>query len=108
MSQPVSNLRWPMRDEKNRGLLEPRLRLHLSDQLCVQFDLGVVGEELRNRAAGLGVGSGLVESLLGSAGNLGGGGQRDLGDRESRVLFGQCDGRLGLDLLGCKARAANL
>src|ERR1700721_1596894 len=52
-----------------------RVCLH---QLRVQFDLGVVGEELGDGAAGLGVGGGLIKGLLGSTGTLGRGGQSDL------------------------------
>ena len=42
------------------------------DQLGVERDFGVVGEELRDRAAGLGIGSSLVEDFLGGAGDAGG------------------------------------
>jgi len=43
------------------------------DQLCIQHDLGVVSEELRDGAAGLSVGGGGVEGFLGRARNIGGG-----------------------------------
>ena len=52
------------------------------DQLCVEGDLGVVGEELRDRAAGLSIGRSLVKDFLRCAGNAGGGGEGDLRNSE--------------------------
>jgi len=79
----------------------------LLDELGVEQDFGVVGEELGDGAAGLGVGGGLVEGFLGGAGNAGGGGQRDLGDGEARVGLGQGNRGVGFDLFRREAAPPN-
>ena len=70
------------------------------DQLRVEGDVGVVGEELGDGAARLRVRRGLVELLFGCAGNGGGGSQSNLGDGKAAIGLGQGDGGVGLDLVG--------
>ena len=57
------------------------------DKLGVELDFSVVGEELGDGAAGLGIGGGLVEDFFRRAGNAGRCGERDLGDREAPIGF---------------------
>src|ERR1039458_7903292 len=58
-----------------RSALKPTPRLH---QFRVDLYLCVICKQLRDRAAGFGVGSRLVENFLGGAGNARRGGQRNL------------------------------
>src|SRR5580692_9244293 len=78
------------------------------DQLGVEGELGVVGEELRDGAAGLGIGGGLVEDFLGGSGNACGGGEGNLCHGESTIDLGEGHSRMGLDLRGGQARSAEL
>src|ERR1700739_4635989 len=75
----------------------PALRIR-SDQLGVERELSVVGEKLRDGAAGLGVGGSLVEDFLRGAGNAGSGSESDLGDGESAFDLGQGYGGVGFNL----------
>ena len=77
-------------------------------QLGVEQNLRVVGEELGDRAAALGVGGGLGKGLLRCAGNAGRGGQRDARDSEAVADLAQRDRRAGFDLLRRVARCAQL
>ena len=78
------------------------------DELGVEGDLGVVGEELGDGAASLGIAGGFVERFLGGVGHAGGGGEGDLGHGETGVGFGESDGCLCFDLGGCEAGFAEL
>ena len=78
------------------------------NQFGVEHDLGVVGEQLGDGAAGLGVGGGFVEDFLGGAGNAGGCRQRNPGDGEARIGLGEGDGCVGFNPGGGQARAAQL
>jgi len=90
------------------GIFLDGVEMRYLDQLGVENDLGIVGEELGDWAARLGVAGSRVKGFLGCAGNAGRGGQRDLGDGEPIANLGQRDGRVGLDLFRREARAAQL
>ena len=80
-------------------------RLH---QFGVEHDLGIVGKELGDGAADLGVGGGFVEDFLAGAGNAGRGGQRDPRDGESALNLAQGNSRMGLNLRRRQPCAAQL